>query len=139
VTRTSAIDPRARARTVVALAALAAAAVLVVPAARAAGTSIVACNGSVAPAACTSSAATIPAANGVYFKVTNGGGNRGFVSVEVTCDNGYGTVLTVLADPKSGGTSQTVYPGAGSCVANLEKQMQIGKAHVLATVSFTVS
>jgi hypothetical protein len=123
----------------VALAALVSAAVLVVPAARAGSASIVACDGSVAPAACAGSAATIPAANGVYFKVTNGGGNRGYVSVEVTCDNGYGTILNVLADPKSGGTSQTVYPGAGACTANLEKQMAIGKAHVLATVSFTVS
>jgi hypothetical protein len=137
MTRISTIDPRARA--LVALATLASAALLLVPSGRAGSASIVACDGTVAPASCTSSAATIPAANGVYFKVTNGGGNRGYVTVEVQCDNGYGTVLNVLADPKSGGTSQTVYPGAGGCVANLEKQMAIGKAHVLGTVSFTVS
>jgi len=137
MTRISAIDPRARAA--VALAALFSAAVLAVPAAHAAGTAIIACDGSVAPAACASSAASIPAANGVYFKVTSGGGNRGYVSVEVQCDNGYGTVLNVLADPKSGGVSQTIYPGAGTCTANLEKQMQIGKAHILGTVTFTVS
>jgi hypothetical protein len=41
--------------------------------------------------------------------------------------------------PKGTATSQTIYPPAGSCVADLEKLMQIGKARVLATVSFTVS
>jgi len=138
VTRISAFDSRTRALAAVALAGLCSAALLAVPAARAAGASIVACVGTVAPAACTTSAATIPAPNGVYFNVTNGGGSRGYVSVEVTCDNGYGTLLNVLADPKSGGTSQTIFPGAGRCTANLEKQMAIGKAHVLGTVTFTV-
>jgi hypothetical protein len=80
---------------------------------------------------------------GVYFTVTTGGGNRDFASVEVRCSDAgnvvYATVLTVSVPPKGAGTSQTIYPPASSCVAELQKRMQIGKPHVLATTSFTVS
>jgi hypothetical protein len=99
-----------------------------------AGGALTACDGI---AGC--SASTITSADGVYFTVSTGGGNRDFASVEVTCDNGYSTVLNVVVPPKSSGTSQTIYPPAGSCVANLEKQMQIGKARILASVDFMVT
>ena len=75
---------------------------------------------------------------GVAFDVTTGGGNREFASVEVICHDGtgtvvYDTVLTVDVPAKGTGTSQVIHPTAGTtCVANLEKQMQIGKARVLA-------
>ena len=82
-------------------------------------------------------------ANGVAFDVTTGGGNRDYASVEVTCtvgtDTVYGTVLNVVVPPKGTATSQTIYPPASSCVANLTKQMSIGRSHLLATVSFEVS
>lgn len=83
-------------------------------------------------------------ATGVNFTVTTGGGNRDFASVAVNCTDSsgaliYATVLTVIVPAKGTGTSQTIYPPASSCVANLEKLMQIGSARVLATVTFTVS
>jgi len=51
----------------------------------------------------------------------------------------YSTVLTVAAPAKGTGTSQTIYPPASDCTADLEKPMQIGKAHILASTTFTVS
>jgi len=79
---------------------------------------------------------------GVFFTVTTGGGNREFASVSVSCTVGtsvvYSTILTVSVPPKGTGTSATIYPPAGSCVADLVKLMSIGKARVLATTSFTV-
>ncbi len=77
--------------------------------------------------------------SGVSFTVSTGGGNRDFASVSVSCDNGYATVLTVEVPAKGTGTSQTIYPPAGNCVANLEKLMSITHSRVLATVSFTVT
>lgn len=106
---------------------LAAAASLAVPAALAGGNSI------------TFSPSSPTTATGVFFTVTTGGGNRDYASVAVSCDNGYATVLNVVVPPKGTGTSQTIYPPAGSCVASLEKQMSISKARVLATVDFTVN
>jgi hypothetical protein len=76
---------------------------------------------------------------GVSFTVSAGGGNRDFASVAVSCDSGYATVLNVLVPAKGSGTSQIIYPPAGSCTATQEKEMQIGKARQLASVSFTVS
>lgn len=76
---------------------------------------------------------------GVAFTVSTGGGNRDFVSVAVNCDNGYSTVLTVEVPAKGSGTSQVIYPPAGTCTADEVKLMQIGKQHVLASTSFTVS
>ena len=81
---------------------------------------------------------------GVSFTVTTGGGNRDFASVQVACDDSigslvYGTTLTVVVSPKGTGTSQTIYPPASSCVANLVKLNQIGSARVLATTSFSVT
>lgn len=80
---------------------------------------------------------------GVYFTVTTGGGNRDYASVDVRCrgqadDVIYETILTVAVEPKSSGDSQTIYPPASSCTADLVKLMQIGKARVLATASFEV-
>ena len=57
----------------------------------------------------------------------------------VNCDRGYSAVLNVEVPAKGTGTSQVVYPPAGTCTADMEKPMQIGKARVLASVSFTVS
>ena len=76
---------------------------------------------------------------GVAFTVSTGGGNRDFVSVAVNCDTGYSTVLTVEVPAKGSGTSQVIYPPASNCTADEEKLMQIGKQHILASVSFTVS
>lgn len=80
---------------------------------------------------------------GEAFNVSTGGGNREFTSVAVSCtvgaDEVYGTVLTVEVPPKGTGTSQTIYPPASSCKADLVKLMQIGKSRVLATVYFTVA
>jgi hypothetical protein len=80
---------------------------------------------------------------GVYFTVTTGGGNRDFASVAVNCTDGgslvYATVLTVSVPPKGTADSQRIYPPESSCVADLVKLMQIGKARVLASVSFDVA
>ena len=83
-------------------------------------------------------------ASGVSFTVTTGGGNRDFATVAVNCSKPlgtviYATVLNVIVTPKGTGTSQTIYPPASSCVADLEKIMQIGKPRVLASVSFEVT
>ena len=121
------------------LAVLAAAACALVPAAAAGQQSISACVGGTT--AC--GVSSVPAASGVYFSVTSGGGNRSYASVAVTCTDGgvvvYATVLTVPVEPKSAGTSQTIHPPASSCTADLEKQMAIGKAQVLASVAFSVT
>jgi hypothetical protein len=117
------------------VAGLVALALLLAPGARPGGNSITACDG--VTTAC--DVGTVPAANGVYFTVSTGGGNRDFASVAVSCDNGYATVLTVEVPAKGTGTSQIIYPPAGACTATLEKLMQIGKAHDLGSVSFTVA
>ena len=80
---------------------------------------------------------------GVYFTVTTGGDNRDFASIAVRCADGtgtvvYSTVLTVSVAPKGSGISQTIYPPAGSCTADLVKLNQIGSARVLASTSFTI-
>jgi hypothetical protein len=87
----------------------------------------------------TYSPANPTATTGVSFTVTAGGGNRNFASVAVSCDSGYATVLNVIVPAKGSGTSQIIYPPAGSCTATQDKEMQIGKARQLASVSFTVS
>ncbi len=120
------------------LAALAAAALLLASSARAGGNSITACDGVTTPTT-TCGVASVPAADGVFFTVTTGGGNRDFASVAVSCDNGYATVLNVVVEPKGTGSSQTIYPPAGACTADLEKQMQIGKPRILATIAFSVT
>jgi hypothetical protein len=112
---------------------------LLAPGGRSAGNSLVACDGLVTPAACGAGTSSVPAADGVYFNVSTGGGNRDFASVEVICSNGYDTVLTVDVPAKGTGSSQIVYPPAGPCTANQEKQMQIGKARILASITFTVT
>lgn len=85
----------------------------------------------------------VSSATGVAFDVTTGGGNRDYASVEVSCTVGadvvYSNVLTVVVPAKGTATSQTIYPPPSSCVANLVKQMSIGKSRVLGTVSFEVS
>jgi len=135
MTKVSALTSR---RTVAALAAMVGlvAALLLVPGARSGGASIAVCNGATSTS-CTGGAFSTAA--GVYFAVTTGGGNRDFASVAVDCDNGYSTVLNVIVPAKGAGNSAVIHPSAGSCTADVEKQMQIGKAHVLGTVTFTVS
>jgi hypothetical protein len=109
---------------------------------------IAACAVSLATASAGGSITANPAApttaSGVSFTVSTGGGNRDFASVAVNCSDSpghivYATVLTVVVPAKGTATSQTIYPPASSCVADLEKLMQIGKARVLGTVSFAVT
>lgn len=113
---------------------------LAAPAPVAAANSISYCEGGQMGSGCPGTPTTT---SGVYFTVTTGGGNRDFASIAVSCaDSGgtvlYSTVLTVSVAPKGTGTSQTIYPPAGSCTADLVKLNQIGSARVLASTSFTV-
>lgn len=93
--------------------------------------------------AITASSAAPTTASGVYFTVSAGGGNRGFASIAVSCTSDgsvvYANLITVEVPAKGTSTSATIYPPASSCDATLEKEMQIGKFHVLGTVSFTVT
>lgn len=104
---------------------------LLIPASVAAANSI-----SYSPAAPTT-------ATGVSFTVTTGGGNRDYATVTVSCTVGtdvvYATTLNVVVSPKGTGTSQTIYPPASSCTADLVKSMSIDKARVLASRSFGVA
>jgi hypothetical protein len=131
VTKTEPIHARAAARALALLTAFVAAGLVLAPGARPGAQSI---------AAYPANPTTI---TGVFFTVSTGGGNRDYASVEVSCTSGgvvvYGTVLTVIVEPKSTGTSQTIYPPASDCVANLTKQMSIGKSRVLASVNFAVT
>jgi hypothetical protein len=127
VTKTTTHDFRLATAITVFAAGASALALLLSPAARSAGASI------------TYSPANPTTTSGVSFTVTTGGGNRDFVSIAVNCDNGYSTVLTVEVPVKGTGTSQVIYPPVGKCTADEEKLMQIGKAHILASTSFTVS
>ena len=77
--------------------------------------------------------------HGVYFTVTVGG-NHDSIEIGVACDSGYETRVTVAVDASGTGTSQTVYPPIGSsCTATLEQGKFIGRFHVLATTTFTVT
>jgi len=135
MTKTRALQTPGTAIRLALLAALFASALLFAPGARPGGSGIAACDG--VTNAC--GVASVPAASGVYFTVSAGGGNRDFASIEVDCADNYSTVINVIVPAKGSGTSQVVYPPAGACSATQEKQMQIGKAHQLATVSFTVT
>ena len=124
------------------IAAIAASACALASAAAAGQQSMTACDGGSGNSSC--GATSIPAANGVYFGVTSGGGNRSYASVAVECKDGagtvvYSTIVNVLVDPKSTGYSPKIYPPASNCVANLEKQMSIGKAQILATTTITIT
>lgn len=83
-------------------------------------------------------AAVQPTTGSVYFTVTVGGNNDS-AEIGVSCDSGYATRLTVVLDASGAGTSQTIYPPPGTCTADLELGKQIGRFHVLATTSFTVT
>jgi hypothetical protein len=135
MTKVSALTSR---RAVAALTALVGlvAALLLAPGARSGGASIGVCNGAT-PTSCTGG--PFSTGDGVYFTVTTGGGNRDFASVAVSCDNGESTVLNVIVPAKGSGNSDVIHPSAGTCTAVVEKQMQIGKARELGTVSFSVS
>lgn len=104
-----------------------------------AGPSIGVCNGASPSPACLGG--PFNSADGVYFVVGTGGGNRDFASVAVDCGSSYSTVLTVEVPAKGVGYSQTIHPPSGAqCTATLEKLMQIGKAHVLAgPIAFVVN
>jgi hypothetical protein len=87
---------------------------------------------------------TISAETGVYFTIAGGaGGNRDFQQIEVDCSAAgtvvYGTVINVTFDASGNATSQTIFPPASNCTAMEEKPMQIGKPHILATITFTVA
>jgi hypothetical protein len=74
----------------------------------------------------------------VYFTVT-GGGHRTYLSVRITSDTGYSTVINVPLDATGSGRSATVYPPPGSaCTATLEDPQAIGRSRVLASTSFVV-
>jgi hypothetical protein len=100
-------------------------AALLVPAALAGGNSL-----TVRPDAPTT-------ATGVWFDVSVGG-NRDYIAVEVTCGDAYGTIVNVVLDANGVGTSPTIYPPAGDCVAQLEIRKQQLRARVLDTKTFTV-
>lgn len=80
--------------------------------------------------------------SGVYFTLTGKStAGRDYVAVSVTCTSGtdvvYSTrIFVTLAD--GAGTSQTLYPPASSCVANLEAPQSINKFRVLETIAFNV-
>jgi hypothetical protein len=102
-----------------ALAALAAAAVLV-PTATAGG-----------------SITATAASPGVYFTVAGkASGGRDYFAIDVSCDSGYGTRIFVTVQDGSG-TSQTIYPPAGSsCTANLLVAQSINKFRVMDSTTF---
>jgi len=73
---------------------------------------------------------------GVYFTV--GGkatGGRDFFAIAVQCDNSYATRIFVTAP----GDSQTIYPGAGSCTAELQTAQSINRFRTLQTITFVVA
>ena len=76
-------------------------------------------------------------ATGVWFDVTVGG-NRDFIAVEVTCGDAYGAIVNVVLDANGVGASQTIYPPAGRCEAQLQIRKQQLRARVLDTKTFTV-
>jgi hypothetical protein len=90
-------------------------------------------------------APTITATSGEYFTISGGaGGNRDFQQIEVDCADGtgtviYGTVINVTFDASGNATSQTIYAPASHCTAYEEKPMQIGRPHILATITFDVA
>jgi len=138
VSTTSTTAPKPLAGACALAGALVAAALLFAPSAFA-GPAIGVCDGSFAAPDCHSTG-SVPSTTGVYFTVTTGGGNRNFASIDVQCDNGFGTTLTVDVPAKGTGYSQTIFPPAGTCTAALVKPMQIGKSRVLAgPVTFTVT
>jgi hypothetical protein len=76
------------------------------------------------------------AAPGVYFTV--GGkatGGRDYFAIAVTCDNGYATRIFVTAP----GDSQTIYPGTGTCAAELQAAQSINKFRTVDTLTFVVA
>jgi hypothetical protein len=82
--------------------------------------------------------ATVSADKGVVFSVS-GGGNRTALSVRISCDSGYGTVINVPLDSSGAGSSQKVFPPAGSsCTATLEDPQGINRSRVLATTTFAI-
>jgi hypothetical protein len=81
--------------------------------------------------------ATVRPDKGVFFTVT-GGGNRTYLSVRISCDNGYATVINVPLDANGNGTSQVVYPPAGNCMATLEDPQGINRSRVLASTTFSI-
>jgi hypothetical protein len=82
--------------------------------------------------------ATVDSVTGaVTFAITGGPKNTSALTIRITCDNSYATVITVpLLD--GSGASQTVYPGAGSCTAVLEDPMAIGRSKILGSMIFSL-
>ena len=79
------------------------------------------------------------ASPGVYFTVTGKAtGGRDYFAIAVQCDNGYGTrIFVTLQDGV--GTSQTIYPPAGTCTAELQNSQSINKFRTLETITFDVT
>jgi hypothetical protein len=93
----------------------------------------------VAPAAAGPSSITANQASpGVYFTVTGkASGGRDYFAIAVQCDNGYGTRIFVTTENGTG-TSQTIFPGPGSCTAELQAAQSINKFRTLETIEFSV-
>ena len=82
--------------------------------------------------------ATVTPDRGVWFSVT-GGGHRTSLSVRISCDTGYSTVINVPLDANGAGRTSTVYPpGGSSCTATLEDPQAIDRSRVLGSTAFTV-
>jgi hypothetical protein len=90
----------------------------------------------------TANPASPSVSSGVYFTIGGKGtGGRDYLAISVTCTSAdlvvYGTrIFVTLVD--GSGTSQTLYPPASSCVANLEAPQSVNKFRVLETIGFDV-
>jgi hypothetical protein len=79
------------------------------------------------------------ASPGIYFTVTGKAtGGRDYFAIAVQCDSGYGTRIFVTTQDGAG-TSQTIYPPAGSCTAELQAAQSINKFRTLETITFIVT
>jgi hypothetical protein len=93
----------------------------------------------VAPAGAGPSSITANAASpGVYVTVTGKAtGGRDFFAIAVQCDSGYTTRIFVTTE-NGAGTSQTIFPPAGPCQAELQAAQSINKFRTLETIEFEV-
>jgi hypothetical protein len=75
--------------------------------------------------------------SGVSFTVNGKAtGGRDYFAIDVSCDSGYSTRIFVTVQDGSG-TSQTIYPPAGSsCTANLLVAQSINKFRVIDSTTF---
>jgi hypothetical protein len=80
--------------------------------------------------------ANLVSPGGVYFTVDGKAtGGRDYFAIAVQCDSGYATRIFVTAP----GDSQTIYPGAGPCTAELQAAQSINRFRTLQTISFVIT